>query len=668
MDVEIINDILHIPKSNWKTVIKEIIKLNGTFDLKINHSNVSDIEKDYQSKLELFESIENKENIRKLNEIRSEIVDIEKNIRISLDSISSYVNTQNQQTQNKLDSRLNSALIEYIKHARQTCTTNNNIESISFLDKTPPHIQSEITKEINWQKSRIDKINQETSLSKTIIKEPSYIVKINKDEIITRINDIKTNYIARVNKINSNSLTLSEIETFLSDTTNDLNLISTLRDSNSIIDKIISLKANKNTDDRVSISPHTIFDTGFDIALYGGAGVGKTTTLQAYSRKKRKNTIIYLPLNRILQKVIKILKTQEDRSFLKDDLIWKIILVSKDITPNEDNIKKVNELLLNKTSLILDGLDEIYSSISEIIPAIAEFKDKRPDIQIIISSRDCVSYLNKIKFLGITLLPFTKIQLDKFILGWLNDDIKAEQLKNSINELNLYDYIKTPLLATITCSLVERGVKIPANECAIYTERFKLLTGEYDQHKNINRQKQSSEILRKCAISLAFMMQQNNIRATSKNEMLGFLVKSLSDHYEKDLLEKCLNELIDPCNLLFFDRLTESYSFGHFRFQEHLATLELKSNRGIDITELTKFDWWRGTLGLYAQDTEFSHLFEDIYNSQGNLFKAQETLEFMINNAPKTKQNGLFYLFNKYKESDYLDDIFIDSSDHYSSY
>lgn len=86
---------------------------------------------------------------------------------------------------------MNSALIEYIKHARQTCTTNNNIESISFLDKTPPHIQSEITKEINWQKSRIDKINQETSLSKTIIKEPSYIVKINKDEIITRINDIK---------------------------------------------------------------------------------------------------------------------------------------------------------------------------------------------------------------------------------------------------------------------------------------------------------------------------------------------------------------------------------------------------------------------------------------------------------------------------------------------
>lgn len=61
MDVEIINDILHNQKSNWKTVIKEIIKLNGTFDLKINHSNVSDIEKDYQSKLELFESIENKE-------------------------------------------------------------------------------------------------------------------------------------------------------------------------------------------------------------------------------------------------------------------------------------------------------------------------------------------------------------------------------------------------------------------------------------------------------------------------------------------------------------------------------------------------------------------------------------------------------------------------------
>ena len=51
---------------------------------------------------------------------------------------------------------------------------------------------------------------------------------------------------------------------------------------------------------------------------------------------------------------------------------------------------------------------------------------------------------------------------------------------------NLFEHIKTPLLATITCSLIEKGINAPSTENEIYSERLRLLTGEYDLHKNIH--------------------------------------------------------------------------------------------------------------------------------------------------------------------------------------
>ncbi|BBI48766.1 hypothetical protein HORIV_11870 [Vreelandella olivaria] len=53
---------------------------------------------------------------------------------------------------------------------------------------------------------------------------------------------------------------------------------------------------------------------------------------------------------------------------------------------------------------------------------------------MIVSSRDCVSYLKDISFLGITLLPFTKPQLIKFINGWFDDSAQANKLISAIEK------------------------------------------------------------------------------------------------------------------------------------------------------------------------------------------------------------------------------------------
>ena len=342
--------------------------------------------------------------------------------------------------------------------------------------------------------------------------------------------------------------------------------------------------------------------------------------------------------------------------------------MSKGFEPTLEMISEAQIALPPNLTLILDGLDEIYTQVHEIIPAITDFKAKFPKAQLIISSRDCVSYLNKIDFLGITLLPFTEDQLESFILGWMNNKTLAAKLVEEVKKNNLYEHIKTPLLATITCSLTENGVKTPKSEYEIYDERLLLLTGEYDKHKRIDRQSQKSQNLIRVARKLAFSMQQDNLRSLSKERIISRLNKSLSNHYEASLIEKCVEELIDPCNILIRDPISKNYSFGHFRFQEHLASTELKQNREIDITELAVKDWWVGTLSLYAQEIEFSHLIEDLYHKHNNIQNALTTLKAMINSAPSSRRANLNLLVEQYDKADYFDEITSSYDDDYSFY
>ena len=409
--------------------------------------------------------------------------------------------------------------------------------------------------------------------------------------------------------------------------------------------------------------------------MYGGAGAGKTTTLQVYADMHTgsdTDALIYISLNRLVDKfkgMLKEVKNDDDEKALNNNLLEKVILLSKGIEATDENIEHVKHILSGRLTLIMDGLDEIYNTIPKIINAISEYKDTHKDAQIIISSRDCVSYLKDIEFLGVTLLPFTKPQLIKFIKGWLNDETKSKELIASIDNTELFDHIKTPLLATITCSLIEKGISAPSTETEIYSERLRLLTGEYDTHKNIDRQKHKGELLRKCATKIAYYMHAQNMRAMSKEVMLDALCSALSESHTVELLTECLDELINPCNVIMYDPVTYTYSFGHFRFQEHLVSEELKVNRNIDLPNLIVKDWWRGALCLYAQSNDFSYLFEDVYKVYGNIKSAKLSLIAMIQNSPKNQHINLLSLLKNYEGADYFDEMIIDDyDDAYSIY
>lgn len=667
LEVKTILDKYLLSEDQWKSARKQFEAIEDKYGLKLYSSSMQDIEGEFHQSLDAYYSIENEENTKKLFSLSGEIAELERNIRSRLDSLQQlFIDSDTAKSVHKLSDNDIEIIKDHIKHIRINISTNITIEHIKTHDGNIDIYKKESRQIIQLVADLRELKNNKTLLSSKIIEKPKYIIKIDSNKIRNTLNTYKNEYIESVKRINAGSLGQSSLPKFLATTEKHLSFISTIHSKSSILNSIIQLTYSKSFNDRVSISPHDIFSSHHDIAVYGNAGVGKTTTLQVYAETSHKDSLYYVPLNRVLNKFKIAIQNNENRDILNNDLIIKTILMSYDIEISEEMIKQAKAVISPSMTLILDGLDEIYSAIPEIIPAISIFKEQYPLSQLIISSRDCVSYLDSINFLGITLLPFTREQLNRFIIGWLNNEDKSDSLIASIEKLNLYEHIKTPLLATITCSLVENGIKAPSNENEIYSERLRLLTGEYDLHKNIERQKNKGETLRRIATCLAFNMHESNVRNMTKENILSILKKNLSSTYEYSLICSCIDELIDPCNLIIHDPITNTYSFGHFRFQEHLASCELRLNRSIDITTLLFNDWWRGTLCLYAQDTEFSHLFEDVYNKRGRIGNADITLRKMIDSAPKEKQKYLLILYKRYRHADYLDEI--TSNDDYDTW
>jgi len=647
------NNTLVIPEEKWISFKSELKYLLEIHNINCIKEDLNLLENEFEKNNRKFQSDENKNNLYLHKKLKDEIddnyIEIENKIK-ALD----FSLTEN------FDSALRRKVnIENITEKREIVENfkRGNVDKLKKFKESDSFYSDcnyiiDLYQETEKTKSRLLDIKEK------IVEKPYYKVSINDSALTEKINFYKKRYFDYIELINKKSISFEELKIFLSSTQITLSLLAKLKNNEFLLSQAIYFSQDDNSQDRVSISPRDIFATKYDIAVYGGAGVGKTTTLKAYTdivQEKEDNNLFYIPLNRFVDELKQITQSSAD---LKDLLI-KIILVSKGIEISKDKIEEVKNILPVNLTLILDGLDEIYDTIPDIISAISEFKKNYPSSQLIISSRDCVSYLNEINFLGITLLPFTKEQLNKFIRGWLTNKEKAEELIGSIEKRDLFEHIKTPLLATITCSLIQKGINAPSTENEIYSERLRLLTGEYDLHKNIDRQKQNGDLLRKCAIKTAFFMHKKRVRHLKKEDILNNILFSLSDTHSKELLSDCIEELINPCNILIIDSVTNTYSFGHFRFQEHLASEELKLNRSVDLAELVIHDWWRGALSLYAQHNDISHLIEDTYRRYGNINKAKMTLESMINNSPKQRINDLKHILKQYVKTDRLDDSVI---------
>ncbi|MDC8831856.1 hypothetical protein [Alteromonas gilva] len=651
---------LKIDQAEWQGFVNErdsILKLSG---LDIFEVDPSEISENYAKELIKYNDKENQDKIKELRllqEKKSDEIALISNLKLRINE------QKNKLLDNNLISEEEAEAIDETVENSEFYSTKVNFNS--SIDKSLKRLfESEI--KLSEHEINIEKIE--------IIPPPTLNIPFSQTTIDKYIANAKSNYLENVKLINDRKLSQNRLRDFLNEVRKNLKTLSILTDKESHISKNIELRTSEGELDRISVSPHDIFSTGFDVAVYGGAGVGKTTTLQVYAtdlERHNNDLVLYIPLNKLATKITSEFGNKYDKKKPTKDLLFKLILLRSSQALSDENISECRNLISRSScTLILDGLDEIYNIIPQIVHAINDFKIECSKVQIIISSRDCVKYLKDIRFLGITLLPFTKEQLINFVYGWCSDKKISSTLVQEIERKNLYNYIKTPLLATITCSLAERGVVVPSNENQIYLQRINLLSGRYDEFKDIQRQSLDSEELKNIARKCAFKMHTLNTRTISKSNLCRLIAKEFNGRYSRSLVYTAINELIDPCNILIFDKLTNTLSFGHFRFQEHLAAQELQLNRGISLTNYLTSEWWRGTLALYAQENDFSDLFEDAYRENLDYSSISLTLELMMQNAPSHRKRAIKELSEQYANTKYLDDVtsYYEEKDIYDDY
>ncbi|EGQ7644993.1 NACHT domain-containing NTPase [Vibrio cholerae] len=658
-------------KDEWVKIKSERKKIMNLVGLDIFICSDEEIEKRFNEQNEKYSSRENKNNIISYNSAIEHFKSIKEEFNsrshILYQRLESDLKNLDRTKFRMAETYLNQykLSIKNINHGDYDVKFSTDCQEWKLL---PENIKTIIDACFllveDYAKSLLEQSVYISDLKCEIISEPSYDIEFCSDRIEREISDRVDEYRKCVKQLNEKDRPdLSKVRKLLDSVEVSLKFFEFVYEAGSFLRSIIEFERLNVEPDRVSISAHDVFYTGKDVAVYGGAGVGKTTTLEMffknYSEGISGKKIIFCSLNRVMQNLSKLeLKKKVTRDTTVDEMneiIYSIILSSYGVDIDRENIERLLPYFDKGVVIVFDGLDEIITDYPIVLNAMNVFKRKHPNVQWIISSRDCVSYLKEIDFLGITLLPFTKSQLKNFIYGWFDDTERYDKLWNQISSVHLHENLLTPLVATILCTLVEKGVKAPTNESEIYNERLSLLLGKYDLNKKIKRQEQSSNELLICAKTLAWSMHSNGIRSISEEKALEILISNLNSKYEDRLVKNCLKELEDPCNILIRDKVSNTLSFGHFRFQEHLVSLELKDNRSLDLTWIILKDWWRGAFCLYAQSINDIESIIDELTRGGSAIvdEAFTTLDAMCNVLTPEKRLNMKQLLNLHRNKGY---------------
>ena len=489
---------------------------------------------------------------------------------------------------------------------------------------------------------------------------PKYKFTLNGKLIEKEINKYRKWIENEVSIFNNNKPSIKELKKFIETCTKIINAASILFNNKIILaalnpnDEII-IRQNFETT-RLKLPIELIFDTQVNISLLGDAGAGKSTSLQMYTYKNlindNKRLYIFIPLSRLIQTWNdKIRDIQEERGI--NNLEEGIAIYFTSLNAPISQTELILELTSKGGVILLDGIDEAIKLAPWLIKSINSFSTKYPNVQIIVSSRMSVKYLEDIPFFAVTLLPFDDNQRDSFIAKWFkdNDEKRINKIFQHLKKNEkIREIIKTPLLTTILCVLAEHDISLPDTEVKLYEERHRLLTGHYDIAKSIRRTNSNMNLLDNLCRKLAFHFHKNNQREYDLDDIFAIATDKLKTMTVDRKIINAVNELIDPCNILVPMTPDGKYGFDHLRFQEYLAAKELLQSREIDLKVFLNQGWWRGVMILFAQmhDKNIYYVVEDVIIN-GRLETCIDTIMAMSKTRSVDEQKNISKMLSKFK-------------------
>lgn len=492
--------------------------------------------------------------------------------------------------------------------------------------------------------------NNERSL-KAQLQRPAYTPTLDGPKIRDTLESMRSGLVSHIERANAGCLSNDELGRFLGSVSQQMGLASRLLLDDAVavavgIDDTRRIRAAGNENLRLNIRVHDVFDTGLNVAVFGAAGAGKTTTLQMYAKRcleaaERGRTALFAPLSRLYPHS---LDTGADTGTNEIDLPARLqtYLTDRGIKLPSSGI---NSILRKKgTVVLLDGIDEAIRSAPDLLTEIKKFAKKFPTLQVVTSSREDPKYLEKIPFLGITLLPFTAEQRSDFVRGWFSPQgaTKADVvLRHLANFPHVAEIIQNPLLATILCVLASHDVPLPDTEYRLYDERLRLLLGDYDLQRKVQRLQSKREELGYVARKAAFLLHKEGVRYGAMPEIAEAIVGATGTRMSPDRVRLAVSELAYPCNVLVPMTDDGKFGFGHLRYQEFLVALELHANRAVRIRPLLDQPWWRGALILFAQIVDSLDWLVEQLGIDGELNRPLKGLIAMIEARPLQEQERL---------------------------
>lgn len=666
-------------KTEWDELVKIDEWISKVTKEKLINEDLPYVESQFKAKLSEHRNKENQGKIQEFNKIADQIsgriTDANgtiKNLKEQLPKILTQKRSLTTVSEEEIEQI--ECLFESINkidfHAAPISIRSDLSEIHSFClnsqsINSKPKIIDNIEKSISYLNEAIELQERQYGIESQIIPYPQYIASLQPTKVCNAINKRINETSKLIEKLNNRELTAAETKSILEAINIILRCIDNITNKLSCETIKFSLIEKHDQSKVLDISAHVLFDSGCNIAVYGEAGAGKSTTLHVYAEKLYKHkddteSVIFIPLNRITSKLNKLEPDHRDRVLsgtTKLEALLGAFLHYKDIPATPENKSAlIDHLNANKkTTIIIDALDEAANNAEWIIQALSEIPKSIRCAQVITSSRDCVKYLKEIEFLGITLLPFTRDQLKRFIFGWIKIEDQKVNLWNKIIEKELFEVANNPLLATIICSLHENGVPIPENEPEIYKSKIDLLCGSYDHYKNIKRTKNSKQLLEDCCRKIAYQMHRRQLRQASRSDMEKYLSEGMNYKIPETTIQSAIEDLISICNILKFSSDDGTYGFGHLRYQEYLASDEISRTRSIDITMLTKSNWWAGALYLYSFSNRIDPIIDEILAKHSSITPHKNNLLLMVKAQPAAMQRSLTKLISKHSELDSLE-------------
>ena len=278
------------------------------------------------------------------------------------------------------------------------------------------------------------------------------------------------------------------------------------------------------------------------------------------------------------------------------DFIWKSVTEFDAEIAQKDVINALQE---NRLILLMDGLDEIQSSIRAAFDEdLDAFIKSYPGNTIIITSRPVYSFIAYSKFAIFDIQALTKQQAIELVNKLEFWDVTAKESFLVALDKHLYishyQFASNPLLLTIMLMTYSSFGEVPAKMHVFYSKAYETMARLHDATKGSFQRPLHTKLTPE---DFAKYFAQFCAR-TYRDELLEFDIRSFTAYISKVLKgAKAEHQSIPPRdflldltdNLCIMYREGENYYFIHRSFQEYFAAVYFASEYDANLNKVGNF-------------------------------------------------------------------------------